>query len=138
MKEFKMMSPKWILLMVTVIIISCNSVEKESELNVSEATVVLVKYKAQPEKGSEAVSELTRLIEKVELEPNFLNLKLHVDPADETNILLYEVWSDVDYYNSAHMNTAHLKEFIENSRNFLAGPPEISFWNVENEFKPSK
>ena len=44
-----------------------------------------------------------------------------------TNILLYEEWGDESYYNSEHMNTVHLKEFIANSRNFLAGPQKFLF-----------
>ncbi|MBT8292275.1 MAG: antibiotic biosynthesis monooxygenase [Eudoraea sp.] len=98
--------------------------------------VVLVKYKAQPDKGADAVSELTKLIEQVQKEPHFMYIKLHVDPEDDTNILLYEEWDDESYYKSEHMNTTHLQEFIAKSRNFLAGPPEISFWKTAREFKP--
>jgi quinol monooxygenase YgiN len=124
-----------ILLISTCIFLGCNSSGKQPDINESKNTIVLVKYKAQPDKGSEAVSELTKLIEKVKQEPHFKKITLHVDSKDDTNILLYEEWEDESYYNSEHMNTVHLKEFISNSRNFLAGPPEISLWNVENIFK---
>lgn len=97
--------------------------------------IVLVKYKAQPTKEIVTVSALTKLIENVKLEPHFVNIKLHIDPKDKTNILLYEEWDDEAYYNSKHMTTAHLQKFIGDSRNFLAGPPEITFWQVENEYK---
>ena len=98
-------------------------------------TIVLVKYKAQPAKGADAIAALTGLIEKVKEEPHFVNIKLHVDPKDATNILLYEEWDSGSYYNSEHMKTAHLQKFIGDSRDFLAGPPEITFWLVEKEFK---
>lgn len=98
-------------------------------------TIVLVKYKAQPSKEIDAVMALTKLIEDVKKEPHFVSIKLHVDPKDKTNILLYEEWSSETYYNSEHMNTAHLQKFIGDSRSFLAGPPDISFWQVEKEFK---
>lgn len=32
------------------------------------------------------------------------------------------------------MKTPHLQQFITNARNFLAGPPEISLWQIEKEF----
>ena len=124
-----------ILLIAPFIFIGCDSSGKQSDKNESKNTIVLVKYKAQPDKGIDAVSEITKLIEKVKQEPHFKKITLHVDPKDNTNILLYEEWSDESYYNSEHMNTVHLKEFIANSRNFLAGPPEISLWNVESNFK---
>ena len=97
--------------------------------------IVTVKYKAQPNKGAEAVAGLTQLIENVQQEPHFISIRLHVDPNDPTNILLYEAWEDADYYGSEHMNTPHLQEFIASSRNFLAGPPEIALWKMEREFK---
>ena len=124
-----------IILFTVFILLGCDSSNKQSNNNDLKNTIVLVKYKAQPDHGIEAVSELAKLIEKVKQEPHFIKIKLHIDPKDETNILLYEEWDDVDYYNSEHMNTDHLKEFIANSRNFLAGPPEISVWKMESVYK---
>ena len=124
-----------ILLISTFIFIGCNSSGKQSDKIESKNIIVLVKYKTQPDKGSEAIFELTKLIEKVKQEPHFKKITLHVDSKDNSNILLYEEWEDESYYTSEHMNTVHLNEFIANSRNFLAGPPEISLWNVESIFK---
>ena len=106
-------------------------------LNNSELknTIVLLKFKAQTDKGSKSVSELIKLFDKVRQEPHFVSIKLHVDPKDDTNILLYEEWEDSAYYSSEHMNTAHMQEFMVNSKGFLSGPPEISFWNMEGVFK---
>ena len=100
-----------------------------------QITVVLLKFKAQPDKGDVAVAELNKLLENVKEEPNFVSIKLHVDPADNTNILLYEKWEDQSYYNNEHMNTPHIKEFMTNSRNFLTGPPEITFWKLNSVYK---
>lgn len=100
----------------------------------SKNTIVLVKYKTQPNKSQETVTNLTSLIEQVKKEPHFVSIKLHIDPKDPTNILLYEEWLDATYYGNEHMKTPHLQEFIANARNFLAGPPEISIWQIEREF----
>jgi quinol monooxygenase YgiN len=111
----------------------CLSWNNKSTLN-SKNTIVLVKYKTQPDKIKEAIYNLTQLIEQVKKEPHFVSIKLHVDPKDPTNILLYEEWSNAAYYNNEHMKTGHLQQFIANARNFLAGPPEISLWQMEKEF----
>jgi len=100
----------------------------------SQNLIVLVKYKTQPSKSEEAIAGLTKLIEEVKNEPNFVNITLHTDPKDDSNILLYEVWSDETYYNGDHMKTKHLRSFMEESRAYLAGPPEISHWKIEKEF----
>lgn len=135
MKTITLMSAKFILLVSSLILMGYSNGNKEVDTTAEENIIVLVKYKAQPDKGVTAISELTKLIEKVKQEPHFITVKLLVDPKDNTNILLHEEWNNASYYNGEHMNTAHLQEFIANSRNFLTGPPEISFWTIENEFK---
>ena len=105
------------------------SVDKENS-NIT----VLVKYKSQPDKYEEALSALNALILEVKKESNFVSIKILVDPADKTNILLYEEWSDEEYYKGDHMKTPHLQKFISDSRSFLAGPPEISFWKLHSNY----
>ncbi|NNK82625.1 MAG: hypothetical protein HKO92_05855 [Flavobacteriaceae bacterium] len=117
-----------------LLLISCNSSE-DIEIDNS---IVVIKFKAKPNKGLEATSELINLIEMVKHEPHFVNIKLHIDPNDETNIMLYEEWDDISYYKNEHMTTDHLKEFQLNSVNFLNGPPEISFWNIKKIFDKEK
>ena len=105
------------------------------EQSKTNGVVVLVKYKTQPSKSSEALVELKKLIEKVKQEQHFVTIKLHVDQVDDSNILLYEKWADESYYKNQHMKTEHLQQFINKSREFLAGPPEISFWKLDSEYE---
>lgn len=125
----------WILLASALILHNCESSEKKPDYQSTQNTVVVLKFKAQPEMGLKAISELNKLIEKVKQEPNFIEIKLHVDPKDNTNILLYEKWEDENYYNSEHMETEHIKAFMADSRTFLSGPPDITFWKVEKIFR---
>ncbi len=122
MKKF----PFLVVIFAALASITFTSAYSQADKNV----VVLVQYKTQPGKDSVALSTLKDLINKVKLEPYYVNIVLHVDPVDRSNILLYEEWSDEVYYNGEHMKTAHLKEFINNAGGFLAGPPSISFWTV--------
>ena len=101
---------------------------------VSGDLYVLVKYKTTEEKFDEAVLGLNALILEVKKEPHFVNIKMLVDPADKTNILLYEEWSDEKYYQEDHMITPHLQKFMVEARGFLAGPPEITFWKLHNNY----
>jgi len=119
-------------LLLAVFVSSYAQEESETVESGKNNLTVLVKYKTQPDKQKDALSELKALILEVKKEPHFVNIKLLVDPADKTNILLFEEWSDEDYYKGEHMNTAHLQKFIGDSRNFLTGPPDISFWKFIN------
>ena len=80
------------------------------------------------------IAGLNTLIEKVLEEPYFVSIRMEIDPKDRYNILLIEEWKDAEYYNGKHRNTPQLMEFIRNSREFLAGPPEISQWETIKVF----
>ena len=136
MKTRTKISATFLIMVSTSLLIGWNANNTATHDPTPNDIIVTVKYKAQPDKGAHAITALSQLIEKVRQEPHFISIKLHVDPNDETNILLYEEWDDASYYKSDHMNTAHLQDFIANSRNFLAGPPELSFWKTERIFKP--
>lgn len=127
---------KALLLFFVLTILTSSFAQKKSEsVNTKNNNLtVLVKYKSQPEKQADVLSALNALILEVKNEPNFVNIKMLVDPADKTNILLFEEWSDEEYYKGGHMNTPHLKKFIGDARNFLAGPPDISFWKLNNNY----
>ncbi len=121
-------------LLLTVFVSSYAQEKSETAANGKNNITVLVKYKTQPDKFDEALSALNALILEVKKEPNFVIIKMLVDPEDKTNILLYEEWSDEEYYKGDHMNTPHLQKFMGEARSFLAGPPEISFWQLNSNY----
>ena len=94
--------------------------------------IVLVKYKTQPGKDSLGLIGLKKLVQQVKKEPNYIEITIHIDPVDKSNILSYEKWSNEDYYKGEHLKTSHLQQFMTDSRSFLAGPPEITFWTIDN------
>ena len=122
-------------LLSILVLVGCDKADKSLDSSLKDNTVVILKFKAQPNKGTEAVSAMTNLLAEVKKEPHFVKIKLHVDPNDESNIFFYEEWDDPDYYNGAHMNTPHLQAFMKESHNFLMGPPDITFWKVEKVVK---
>lgn len=121
-------------LFLTAFIFSYAQEKSETIENGKNNITVLVKYKTQQEKFEDAIAAMHSLIVEVKKEPGFVNIKMLVDPADKTNILLFEEWSDEEYYKGDHMNTPHLQKFIGDSRNFFVGPPEISFWELNTNY----
>jgi quinol monooxygenase YgiN len=125
-----------VLSILMILIFSCQNkpsgtISEEKSKNL----IVLVKFKTQSLKSEAAIVSLTKLIDAVKNEPNFVSITLHIDPNDDTNILLYEEWRDETYYNGEHMKTPHLQNFMDDSRAFLAGPPEITQWKAEKVFR---
>ncbi|MGY5849845.1 putative quinol monooxygenase [Salegentibacter sp. F14] len=120
-----------LLLLVGLMALNFTSCNREK----GEEIIVLVKYKTLPNKNIDALASMERLIEKVKKEDHFVQIKLHVDQEDNSNIMLYEVWNDQNYYENQHMETAHLKQFKAESQEFLAGPPEISYWKEHSVYE---
>jgi quinol monooxygenase YgiN len=120
--------------LLSTLIFSCKEQNVLIENSDYNNLYVMVKYKSQSEKQNEALSALNSLILEVKKEPNFVNIKVLVDPEDKTNIMLFEEWSDEVYYKGEHMKTPHLQNFIGDSRNFLVGPPDISFWKLNSNY----
>ena len=90
---------------------------------------VLIEFQAQAGKGERARRELADLISTVvEKEPDCLGIWLHQDAEDEDRLMNVEHWTSQEAYTGPHMETAHLRAFIERSEAFLVGPPEITFW----------
>ena len=93
------------------------------------SVIVLVKYSAQPGKAETARRELSKLIETVQAnEVGCLGISLHQNRDEPEGLLLLERWKDRGTFEGPHMQTPYLQAFIGSARNFLAGPPEMSFW----------
>lgn len=97
-------------------------------MSASPVTVVIA-YRAQPGKGTEARAALAPLIQTVMAkEPDCLGITMLQDPADDTRFLLYERWTSQAAYTGPHMQTPHIQAFIQGAAAIFADRPDISFW----------
>lgn len=119
---------KLLFLALFSVLLGCNSDSKEN-------LVVYAKYKTIANKNIDAVVALKTFIEKVKKEDHFKQIKMYIDPNDNSNILLYEEWDNETYYKNEHMKTEHFQKFKNESSAFLTGPPEISFWRLSETYK---
>lgn len=116
-------------LFICATLISCGSTNSEDNL------LVIVKYKTQPNKNIDAIVALKALVVQAEKEDHFVELKIYVDPDDNSKILVQEEWENAEYYKNEHMKTEHYQKFMTDSPNFLAGTPEISYWNLNSVYR---
>ena len=98
---------------------------------------VLIVYQAQPGKADDGLAALSALVATVVArEPACLGITIHQDVSDPTRILLDEEWIDKTSYVGEHMQTPHIRAFIERAPELFAGPPDISFWERRGEARP--
>lgn len=99
-------------------------------------TLVHIAYRALPGQAETAHRELSALIATVvATEPDCAGIQLYREAADPARILLLEQWSSQAAYTGPHMQTPHLRAFIARAPQFLAGRPEISFWDGLDDFR---
>ena len=96
------------------------------------AIVVLVKYQAQTGKHDLAAQEIASLVKTVTAtEQGCLGISMLRSDSRDGEFLLYERWTDKEIYFGPHMQTPHIRAFIQAAGGFLAGPPDISVWHEE-------
>ncbi|HET8632605.1 MAG TPA: putative quinol monooxygenase [Gemmatimonadales bacterium] len=90
---------------------------------------VVIRYEAKPGMADTAARELTTLINTVvKEEPACRGIWLHQDTGTPEKLLLVEHWTSQEAYTGPHMQTPHITAFVGRALEFLAGPPEITFW----------
>ena len=94
----------------------------------SRVVTVLIRTQLLPdtvEQGKQDLLDLAQQVRKVE--PDCLANELAQDLDDPTSITMVEKWTSRDAYEGPHMQSSHMKSFIEQSSKYFAGPPDISF-----------
>ena len=89
---------------------------------------VLIRTQILPEhveKGRDDLLELANQVRRKEAD--CLAIELAQDLDDPTRVTMIEKWSSRDAYEVGHMQSSHMKSFIDHSSKYFAGPPEISF-----------
>jgi quinol monooxygenase YgiN len=89
---------------------------------------VLATLRLLPESIEQGMRDLLAFARSVRKhEPACSAIEIVQDIDDPTQITMIERWSDRDAYEGAHLQTEHMKLFIERSSRFFDGPASISF-----------
>jgi len=104
---------------------------------VDDSIIVVIRYTALPDRVAEATAALVTLTDTVvATEEECIGITMHRAEDDPTAILLWEEWTSREAYLGEHMQTPHLRAFIDRAAELLAGPPEITFWLRTHEAMP--
>lgn len=91
---------------------------------------VLIQFQAREGMGDTAKEALVELVSTVlERESDCHSIELHQEMDDPDRLFNIERWTSREAYEGPHMQTAHLQAFIEASKEFLVGPPQITYWH---------
>lgn len=94
----------------------------------TDTVTILVRTRLHPgsvEQGKQDLEDLARKVRK--LEPDCLAIEMAQDMDDPTIITMIEKWSSRAAYEGLHMQSPHMKYFVEHSGKYFVGPPDIFF-----------
>ncbi|MFO7608295.1 MAG: putative quinol monooxygenase [Candidatus Krumholzibacteriia bacterium] len=96
-----------------------------------DGVVVIISYMCLPSAAERAVAEIAELVATVlRVEPECGGIELLQQTDDPTRIMLVEQWPSREAYLGPHFQQPHIQAFIARAGEFLAGPPEITFWRA--------
>ena len=98
-------------------------------MQLSDVTV-LVHLRLLPdfvEQGKRDLLDFARVVKRSE--PDCLGIEIVHDIDDPTRITMIEKWSNREAYVGPHLQTKHMKSFIDRSARYFDGSAEISFCN---------
>lgn len=94
-------------------------------------TIVCVGYTALPGRADAARQAIAALVGTVlAREPACGGITILQGADDPARITLIERWPSRELFLGPHMQQPHIQSFIRQAGEFLAGPPDITFWQV--------
>jgi quinol monooxygenase YgiN len=96
---------------------------------VHESLTVIAHIRAKPGQESRVRQVLQGLVSPTRAEPGCINYDLHQSQTDPALFLFYENWTS-EAHLDAHSKSPHIQSFRKIAGEILAGPVEITKWQV--------
>ncbi len=102
----------------------------------NQQAILLVQLQAKADKVDRLKQETLKVISQVLKEWACVSIKLHQNPQDPTQLMLYETWADKNFLLSdKHTNSPYLSDYFRNIEPLLAEPAQWTIWESISEYK---
>jgi len=93
----------------------------------NQKVTVVARIKAKLGKEALAKQELLKLLSPTRAEAGCINYDMHQSLDNQAHFLYHENWTNQGALNK-HLETPHLKNFLNQADQLLAEPVEITLW----------
>lgn len=93
---------------------------------------VIARMKAKKGMEETVKKVLLSLVSPSRADAGCINYDLHQSADDKGSFLFYENWTSKDNLDK-HLQTPHLKAFMEKADSILAEPAEVTLWEMISE-----
>ena len=90
---------------------------------------VVARFRSRPGAEEKLKAELLSLVAPSRADRGCINYDLHQSPDDPALFMFHEDWTSREALD-AHLATPHLDAFDERTKDLLAEPVEITFWEM--------
>jgi len=90
----------------------------------------LIKFDVIPERRPAFLEFLTGVLDAMRSEPTFREAILHVDPANENRLMLYETWESHEDVVNVQLQRSYRQAFHQSLPELLARERDISIWHA--------
>ncbi|MEM9508199.1 MAG: putative quinol monooxygenase [Cyanobacteria bacterium P01_E01_bin.35] len=95
----------------------------------NQQVILLVQLQAKADQVEQLKKETLSVIPQVLKEWACVSIKLHQNPDDLTQLMLYETWADRDFLLSdEHKNSPYMTAYFQNIESLLAEPAQWTIW----------
>jgi quinol monooxygenase YgiN len=94
------------------------------------AITYLIIFDTIPEKRAPFLELLGGVLDAMRSESTFIEAILHVDPANENRLMLYETWKDHEDVTNVQLHRPYRRAFHQALPLMLAREREISQWHA--------
>ena len=93
----------------------------------NQKVTVVARIKAKSGKEGYVKQELLKLLSPTRSEAGCINYDLHQSLDNKTHFLFHENWASQEAFNK-HLETSHVKNFLNQADQLLAEAAEITLW----------
>ncbi len=93
----------------------------------NQKVTVVARIKAKSGREAQAKQELLKLLSPTRAEAGCINYDMHQSLDNQAHFLFHENWTNQGALNK-HLETPHLKNFLNQADQLLAEPVEITLW----------
>ncbi len=93
----------------------------------NQKVTVVARMKAKLGKEAQVKQELLKLLSPTRAEAGCINYDMHQSLDNQAHFLFHENWTNQGALNK-HLETPHLKNFLNQADQLLAEPVEITLW----------
>lgn len=103
----------------------------------NNSVIALVYFQAKSGMEKAVLETAAEASELSSYESGCVTINIHQDPDNPSHFMVYEVWSDADYFENEHSKQPYVVSGREKVEELCVAPLDVKLWKVTRQFAGS-